>query len=98
MKQRQFLLVIIFFFSSGIITAQNFFSIVGTVKKISSGYLYLTYQSTPDLVIIDSSRISPSGKFFFKGTIQHPVSAVITIYNEPTDVSDVNFTSFFISP
>ncbi len=98
MKYRMLLFSTLFFFVSDTIIAQNNFSIEGNIKKISSGYIYLTYPSLKGVSIKDSSRIAPSGKFFFSGTIPHPVSVFITLHNEPVDVSDENFTSFFISP
>jgi len=81
-------------YSSG----QKAFSLTGVLKGENSGTLYLSYPGADGKGMKDSAVINPSGQFFFKGVIVHPVSAMLTLHRNAVSVDDPDFTSFFISP
>lgn len=91
-------IIIFFLLSFNLVYGQKAFSIQGKIKNYNTGYIYLRYESSKNVIIKDSCKLTKEGKFHFKGIIQHPVVALITINKGSFDMfTDPNFRNFFLS-
>jgi thiol-disulfide isomerase/thioredoxin len=72
--------------------AKNEFAITGTVDTVVSSKIYLQKRADGPLITLDSSIVSSSGEFKFKGVINYPEVYYLTM---PATKSSV---PFFIEP
>ncbi|WP_159445173.1 TlpA disulfide reductase family protein [Filimonas lacunae] len=80
------------------IASKGVFLLNGTVEQMDGKYLYLSYFSASEKIIMDSSLVT-NGGFHFKGHISQPVLAFLSKRNAKRwNASDTNTTSFFIEP
>jgi hypothetical protein len=98
-KQIYFLLHLLLI--SGLITAQQKpFTLTGTIKGTTGGYIYLSYAVDYDVRTIykkDSSLIK-NGQFTFKGTFSGPAAEATLSMRRETSRTGEKITFFYLVP
>ena len=85
------LLFLFIIFSSIKISAQNTFTINGSISNIKTGEIWLTYNYLDDLVR-DTAKII-NGKYHFKGKINRPIKATLDLKDGKDD-----YLNFILEP